>query len=73
VKTGLAIGLLIAAVFVTAVFCKLPSDARLVEKAAVVLMGGAFVALVSMAAGNPYRPGSRNPGLFQRGCRLALS
>jgi hypothetical protein len=51
VKTGLVIGSLIATVFIAAVFCKLPSDARLVEKAAVVLMGGAFVALSMMIFG----------------------
>jgi hypothetical protein len=51
VKTGLVIGLLIATVFIAVVFWKLPPDAGLAETAAVVLMGGAFVALSMMIFG----------------------
>jgi hypothetical protein len=48
VKKGLLPGLIVALGFVAIVFWKLPADARMVERAAVVLMGAAIVALSAM-------------------------
>jgi purine-cytosine permease-like protein len=50
VKTGLVVGLIGAVVFIVFVFgeMRFPSDSRLAEKAAVVLMGLAFIPLSIM-------------------------
>jgi hypothetical protein len=48
VKTGFVFGLIVAVVFISSVFWELPSDAGLAEKAAVVMMGMALIALSVM-------------------------